>query len=226
MDEYSKLFASHGAHRTAWANTLQGLAQSIRDEESAEQSWDDALANFQQAFSKKIQEIQNIPLPGKSLCARYYSQGLQCLQALQASETLDDAALQPLLQELDQSVVEGEKLEKLISEGVQGMAPIPAANVVIHVVRKALNGELDMQLAHSFVSDYRAILDNFWEGFERSVSRPVDSALVRDEIPRTLEYGDAHDGAVEALGNALQQRDVNAANDALEQLIESALNLE
>jgi tetratricopeptide (TPR) repeat protein len=226
LDEYSKLFASHGTYRTAWANTLNGLAQSIRNEESAEDSWDEVLGNFQAAFSKKIGEVQGVQLPGRSLCARYYSQGLQSLQALQASETLDDGAVQPLLQELDQSILEGEKLERLISEGVQGMAAMPAANVVIHVVRKSLAGELDMQLAHSFVADYRSILDSFWEGFERSVSRPVDSALVRDEIPRTLEYGDAHDGAVESLGNALQQRDTNGANDALEQLIESASKLD
>jgi hypothetical protein len=205
---------------------LARLAEGILAGKARDDAWDEYLITFQQTFAKKLAEIKATGLPGKTACAEAYQQGLAVVVKLQALESLEDAELPTLLQELEESAMMGEKIERLMSEGMEGPAPMPVTNVIVSVVRKGLAKEMDPSLVNSFLDDYCTLLDHFWEGFERSVTRPTDSALVQQEIPRTLEHGDEHDAAVEALTAAFKAFDPAAANAALEKLIETAAQLD
>lgn len=226
LEVYGAAFSAQGPFATPFANTLARIAEGIHAGQAGEESWDDYINNFSQMFTAKIAEVRNAPLPGRGACGQAYQQGFEVLQRLQALESLDAASLQAPLQELDEAVATGEKVERLIAQGVEGPSPIPMTNVVISAVRKGLAGEIDSSLASSFLDDYRDLLDGFWEGFERSIARPSDSALVQQEIPRTLETGDSHDAAVEELMNAFGQKDAAACDAAIARLIETGQKLE
>lgn len=225
LEAYGAAFSAQGAFATPFSNTLARIAEGIHSGQAGEESWDDYVTDFQQKFTLKIGEVRNAPLPGRGACGQAYQQGVEVLQKLQGLEALDAASLKAPLQELDEAIALGGKVERLMAEGVDGPAPIPMTNVVISVVRKGLSGELDATLVSSFLDDYRDLLDGFWEGFERSISRPSDSALVQQEIPRTLETGDEHDAAVEELMNAFAQGDSAACEAAIARLITTGQKL-
>lgn len=226
LENYGAAFSAHGAFATPFANTLARIAEGIHSGQAGEESWDDYLNDFSQKFAEKIGEVRKAALPGQGACVEAYQQGIEVLQGLQGLEALDAASLQGPLKELDESIALGQKVERLMVEGVEGPAPIPMTNVVISVVRKGLAGEVDSTLVTSFLEDYRDLLDGFWEGFERSIARPSDSALVQQEIPRTLETGDEHDAAAEELLNAFSQKDSAACEAAIAKLIETGRKLD
>lgn len=225
VEAYGKFFAGHGPYQSAWTNTLARIADGILQGKAPEDNWDDSLSSFQKSFQAKVTEVRGVGLPGKSACGQAYSKALEAVGALQAVESFDEADLKGPLTALDQASVQGEKIERLMSEGMEGPAAMPVTNVVIAVARKALAKEVDTALALSFLDDYCAMLDSFWDGFERSVTRPSDSALVQQEIPKTLEYGEAHDQAVEALTGALKSGDGNAAEAAISKLVETSARI-
>ena len=225
LESYSKLFAAYGPFASPWVNTLARIAQAIGAGQAPEDNWDESLVGFQNAFTQKLKEVRSAGIPGRTACAQAYQQALETVIKLQAAESLDEADLKPLFLELEENSLMGEKIERLMSEGLEGPAAMPVTNVVIAASRKALAQEIDPTLVSSFLDDYCELLDHFWEGFERSVTRPSDSALVQQEIPKTLEYGDEHDSAVEALTAALKSNDATAAEAALQQLIATSAKI-
>ncbi|MBS2037830.1 zinc ribbon domain-containing protein [bacterium] len=225
LEAYGIAFANQGAYATPFSNTLARVAEGLQSGQAGEESWDDYLNNFLQGFAKKIAEVRAVPLPGRAACGQAYQQGVEVLQKLQGLESLDSASLQAPLSELDEAIGLAGKVERLMAEGTEGPAPIPMTNVIISVVRKGLAGELDGALVSGFLDDYRDLLDGFWEGFERSIARPSDSSLVQQEIPRTLEYGDEHDAAVEELMSSFEKRDPAACEAAIQRLVETGNKL-
>ena len=225
LEAYGAAFAAHGTFATPTSNTLARIAAGISNGQAGEESWEDYVSNFSQRFAKKIGEMRNTPLPGRGACGEAYQRGVEVMQKLAELEALDAASLQAPLQELDDAIQSAEKVEFLMASGTEGPAPIPMTNVIISVVRKGLAGELDGPLVSSFLDDYRDLLDGFWEGFERSIARPSDSALVQQEIPRTLEHGDEHDAAVEELMAAFGKQDSAGCETAIEKLVATAQKL-
>ncbi|MFN8611191.1 MAG: zinc ribbon domain-containing protein [Vulcanimicrobiota bacterium] len=225
LEAYGVAFANQGEFATPFSNTLARVAEGIHQGQAGEDAWDDYLSNFSQGFAKKIGEVRGTTLPGRTACGQAYQSGVDIIQKLQAQETLDSATLKGPLQELDEAIGLAAKIEQLMAEGMQGPAPIPMTNVIVSVVRKGLAGQLDGALVSSFLDDYRELLDGFWEGFERSIARPSDSSLVQQEIPRTLEYGDEHDAAVEELMSSFQKRDSAGCEAAIEKLVETGHKL-
>lgn len=225
LETYAAAFAAFGPFATSFANVLARIADGIHKQEAGEESWDEYLNSFMQTFTKKIEEVKKAHLPGKSLCVEAYQKGLEILHQLQAVETLELSALQVPFNELDQTIIQAEKIERLMAEGIEGPAPIPMTNVIISVVGKGLANQLDQAIVVSFLNDYRDLLDGFWEGFERSLARPSDSSLVQQEIPRTLEFGDEHDAAVEDLMSHFVQKDTSACEEAMARLVETGNKL-
>lgn len=225
LEAYGAAFAAHGAYATPFSNTLARMAEGIQAGQAGEESWDDYIANFTQVLTRKIAEVQGASLPGRAACVAAYQQGQEALQRLQGLEALDAASISSPLHDLDRAVQMGEKLEKLMHDGMQGPALIPMTNVVLFVVKKGLAGELEHETVSGFLDDYRDLLDGFWEAFERSIARPSDSALVQQEIPRTLEHGDEHDAAVEELMGAFRGKDAAACEAAMEKLVVTSQKL-
>jgi len=226
MNAYARAYASVGEYSQPWTNTLDRLAESIMAGHESEEQWDQFLKNFLEGFRKKAEDVRPLMLPGKVLCLEAYQQILSTLEALANSESLEGGELQPHFQRLDQSLARAQQLETLISQGAEGPTPIPSTNVLLSVVEKGLAGQLEMATVRAIYNEYSDILFQVWENFEKSVARPTESALVRDEIPRTLERGDAHDAVVEELGKALGgSADPGTLQPLLQRLIDTARQL-
>lgn len=226
LAEYTRFFSSFGPYSTPWPNSLQRLADTIAEGHAEDEAWDEAIAQFEAAFLGKGHEVMGSGLPGRTLTNQAYGRAVRALQALSEVDSFDPESLKPALSELDSAMEMGIRLEGLIGQGLQGEAALPGTNVLISVVRQGLAQRLDPATVSSFIQDYRDGLDAFWENFERNLARPSDSALVKDEIPRTLGYGDAHDAAVEALGDAFRMGDKEGAERALAELVRTAAQLD
>lgn len=226
LDEYSKIFAATGAYATPWGNTLSRVAEGIQAGQAGDEAWDECVVGFQSSFVARVQELRNTPLPGRRGCIQAYQQAVECLSEMQHLDSLDQASVDADLRKFEAAVRSGQKLEDLMRASLEGPAAMPATNVLIGLVKKGLSGELDHETVAGVIDDYREIMDSFWEGFERSLARPVNSALVQDEVPRTLEYGDSHDAAVEDLGAAFKSGDQAGVQSALEQLLATAAQLD
>lgn len=222
MENYSKFFASQGPYSSPWSNTLSRIASAIGKGLVDEPIWEETLQGFESAIGQKINSLNATALPGKTACAENYQQALETVRALMEAESLQEADLKPQLLELEEATLMGDKIERLMVDGLEGPTPMPVANVIVAVSRKALAGELEGSLAASFLDDYATMMDRYWEAFEKSVARPQDSALVHQEIPKALEYGDQHDQAVEELTAALKANDKAKAEGALGKLMETA----
>ncbi|MCA9791160.1 MAG: zinc ribbon domain-containing protein [Candidatus Eremiobacteraeota bacterium] len=223
--EYVKFFAGHGPHQSQWSNALEQAAQAVRRSEMSKQGWQEHVAHYQRQFRAAREHAQTVKMPGRAILAENYATAVEALDILASADPTQPAALEEAFKGLDQSVIEAEKMDKLVAEASASPTPIPATNVLLTIVRKAMAGELEMQIAESVFDDYCEISDSFWEGFEQSIQRPMDSALVQDEIPRTIECADAQYVALEALSEALPKRDVQAVNEALQQLEQVANRL-
>ncbi len=225
MEKYSKFFASQGPYASPWSNTLARIASAITKGLVDEQIWEETLEGFEQAMTAKVGSVQVTALPGRTACAETYQEALETVRALQEAESLQEADLKPLLLELEESTMMGDKIERLMADGMEGPTPMPVANVIVAVSRKALAGEVEGSLAISFLEDYATMMDRYWEVFEKNVGRPTDSALVHQEIPKALEYGDQHDQAAEELTAALKAGNNAAAEVALNKLMDTARKL-
>ncbi|MGE0489671.1 MAG: hypothetical protein AB7S38_10705 [Vulcanimicrobiota bacterium] len=225
QDEYVKFFAGHGPHQSQWSNALEQAAQAVRRGEAGRELWQEQVAHYQRLFRKAGEEAQATKMPGRAILAENYIAAVAALETLAGSDPTQAEALAEPFKALDEASNEAEKMNKLMVEASASPTSIPATNVLLTVVRQAMAGELEMQIAESVFDDYCEISDSFWEGFEQSIQRPMDSALVQDEIPRTIECADAQYVALEALSEALPKRDAQAVNEALQQLEQVAMKL-
>ncbi len=224
MAEYGALFAASGPYQSPWCNSLHRLGQSVAQGQTTDNTWVETIAGYLPQFQRRCQEIASLPLPGSSLVVEQYEQTIHSLIELQDIE--DWGQLPARLGELEKHLVEAQRFELLMDQGRQGRTPVPATNVVLHVIDLAQSGQVANELASRFVADYRQLLDSFWENFEKGLTKPNQSALVQEEIPRTLEFGDSHDAAVEGLMDALQKQDQPAIARHLEELRATAQQLE
>jgi len=225
MEAYSKFFASQGPYASPWSNTLSRIASAITKGLVDEQIWEETLQGFEGALAHKIASVHATALPGRTACSQQYQVALDTIVGLLEAESLQEADLKPELLQLEEATLMGDKLERLMGDGLEGPTPMPVANVIVAVARKAMAGELEGEMAASFLSDYAAMMDRYWEAFEKSVARPTDSALVHQEIPKALEAGDQHDQAVDELTAALTANDKAAAEAALGKLMDTAQRL-
>lgn len=222
-EEFSRQFSTFGSYKSSWTNALSRLAEGICAGQAEEETWDNYLAECQTSLQAKIAQLQSALVPGRGVCAQSYARAAEALQGLLEVEALNPEALRPTLEALDEAISQGEQQERMLLEAMQGEAALPATNVVVNLVRRQ---DVPRETVTAVIEEYRSLMDSFWENFERSVSRPVDSALVKDEIPRALETGDAHDAAVEELGNAYARGDSAAVERAVQELIATASRLD
>ncbi len=223
LEEYSNKFASFGPYPSPVSNGIFLNAEAVVAGQIGTQEWRSILESYGTTLKARGEEVKTTTLPGRFACQRAFERTLGCLEQLKALDSV--AAYKLPLDAFDLALQEAEKVEHLITTSSQGPTKIPSTNVVVAVVRKMLEGELGLEVVESCLEDYCEQLDSFWEGFERSLSRPIDSALVQEEIPRTLESADAHDAAVEELAEALPSKEKEQLEQALEKLIESASRL-
>lgn len=226
INNYSNFFSSWGPYEAPWANALGRLALAVRHEQVDEDAWDQYLDSFAETFKQKIEIAKEHPYPGRTALTTCNEDCLAILSEMRDLDLHNEEAVESLLHKFSDAMADVMTVEYLMNEGSGGPTPAATTNVLLFAVEKALGEELEWRFAESVLDDYCDTVDKTMEDFEQSIVRPSDSALVQEEIPRTLDYSDQHYNAVEALCDALPERDTEAIRKLLGDIREAVEKLD
>lgn len=226
IEEYGTVFAAYGAYKSVPANGMDRLADGIISGEVQPPAWKEMCDYYANGLGQKAASVKEIGLPGKNFLAEGYEKAAEQVAALAQHDPKNKANLASLLQTLDAGMQQTEQLEFLMSQNVAGPTPIAATNVLVALVTGYQDQTLGQEALESAIDDYSEIMDTFSETFEASVSKPIDSVLVQEEIPRTLDVVDAHYAAVEDLIASVEGEDREALSTAASALVETAKKLD
>lgn len=225
-EEYSAIYAAYGPYNSIPANGLDRLADGIISGEVQPPAWAEMCDYYANGLHQKADSVRSVNLPGKSFLIDGYEAASQAAANLAQYDPRLKPNLAAPLQHLDYGLHATEALEKLMSESTSAPTAIAVTNVLAAIVSGYQAGSVPKAAFDAALDDYSEIMDGFSETFEASVSRPIDSVLVQDEIPRTLDWLDAHYAAVEELVAASEGDDRESMTEALAALVETAGKLD
>ncbi len=226
VEKYGVVYAAHGPYQTIPANGLTRLAEGIVSGEVQAPAWKEMTDYYSAGLVQKVIAIKGLALPGRSSLVEGYE---ACSAIMTELGTLDPAApdaFTPVMQTLDARLHSTEALERLMSQSVESPTSIPSTNVLLACIRAFQDNDLSKSALEAVVDDYGELMDSFSETFEQNVSKPIDSVLAQEEIPRTLDIVDSHYAAVEEIIAALESDDTSALGECVVKLTETAKKLE
>jgi hypothetical protein len=226
VEQYGAVYAAYGPYKTVPANGMDRLADGIATGEVQTQAWPEMCDYYASGLKQKVDSVRSVGLPGKSFLVEGYESAAEHVAALANFDGRSKPSFTPQLQSLDEVLHQTEQVEFLMSQSVSGPTAIAATNVLAALVTGFKGQTVPREALDTALDDYSEIMDNFSETFEASVSKPIDSVLVQEEIPRTLDSLDAHYAAVEELIASLESGDVAALDTALGHLVETAKSLD
>lgn len=224
IDRYSQDFSGYGPLTSMPGNTLVRTAEGVAAGELVAAAWTEYCDHFQRGITDRESALASLEMPGRTLLRNRYGECLSQLKALRKSAPGSAQAAVSSLAPFDTAYTASQELEQLMAAAAaDGPTPIPATNVLLALLERKDKYSSDEIL--SIVEDYGEIMDGYSESFEQAVSRPSDSVLVQEEIPRTLDNLDAHYAAIEELSEALEGSDQEKLAESLETLKNTALAL-
>ncbi len=225
VEAYGAFYTSYGPNKTAVANNLAHTSDAIRKEKMPAEAWSQYIDYYVGGLLKKQQTVKSVELPGKTYLGEHYQQTKGFLGTLRETPPAEEARVNELLQSLDASLSKAEELEVFMSQSAEGPTPMPPTNVLVALIKRCKAGEYSQELAESALDDYSEMMDAFSESFENSVNEPLESALVQEEIPRTLDALDAHYSGVEELISAVEESANDKIDEALEKVLATAIKI-
>ena len=225
-EQYSQVFANFGPYQSLPANGMDRLADGIIAGEVQAPAWNEMVAYYSNGIQQMIERAQPSNVPGKGVLVDSYHSALKAMQSLSSVDPTAKASFSSQLAALDASFHQAERMESVLNGSDAGPTGIPATNVLLSLLEGYRNGAVDKDVLDAVVDEYGEFMDAFSETFEESVSKPIDSVLVQEEIPRTLSALDAHYAAVEDLISGLEGEERDGLEDVAQTLIVTAKKIE
>lgn len=225
-EQYSHVFANFGPYQSLPANGMDRLADGIISGEVQVPAWKEMLDYYSNGIQQMLERAQQSNVPGRGVLVENFRAALKELQGLSSVDPKAKASYSGSLQSLDHYFHQAERLENLMGQADSGPTKIPATNILLSLLSGYRAGEFDKDMLDTVVDEYGEFMDNFSETFEESVSKPIDSVLVQEEIPRTLSTLDAHYAAVEELISALEGDEQDELDQVTQNLIATAQKIE
>lgn len=225
-EQYSQVFANFGPYQSLPANGMDRLADGIIAGEVQAPAWNEMVAYYSNGIQQMIERAQPSNVPGKGVLVDSYHSALKAMQSLSSVDPTAKASFSSQLAALDASFHQAERMESVLNGSDAGPTGIPATNVLLSLLEGYRNGAVEKDVLDAVVDEYGEFMDAFSETFEESVSKPIDSVLVQEEIPRTLSALDAHYAAVEDLISALEGEERDGLEDVAQTLIVTAKKIE
>ena len=226
VEKYGAVYAAFGPYHTIPANGLSRLAEGIVSGEVQAPAWKEMTDYYSSGLVQKVIAIKVLTLPGKSSLVEGYEACSAGMTQLGAIDPTAPEEYGPVLQALDARLHATESLERLMSQSVESPTAIPSTNVLLAGIRAYQDKDLAKGTLESIVDDYGEIMDSFSETFEQNVSKPIDSVLAQEEIPRTLDIVDSHYAAVEEVIAALESDNEAALAECVQKLTDTAQKLD
>lgn len=226
MEAYSNDFARFGPYQSAPANTLARIIEGIAAGEVPETAWGEYCQYFVKGVSDQADTISQVELPGRSQMQHSCENAEKILQALAQTTPSSVQAAGTQLTQLDQCFQKFAQVEACVADSEKGPTSIPATNILLACLQAWSEEKLDKDSLSSVVEDYADLMDDYTEAFENSASKPTDSALIQEEIPRTLDAMDSHYAALEELSDGVDDLDKAKCQELVERLTSTAGQLE
>lgn len=222
LDAYSRDFAAYGRFGTAVCNTLDRVLEGVLAGQAGPQAWAEYCRFFATQFSEKLVPLGELALPGRSFFKHHCAEAAQQLRTLEkAMPATTEAAKEPL-SSLDLHVAMASLFELEVGAAQAGPTAIPSTNVMIDFLNGWLQKQVNNETLQSVMEDYADLMDGFAETFEGAASKPTDSALVQEEIPRTLDTMDSHYSIIEEMLEGLEDMTEEVCRSFIERLKETA----
>lgn len=202
------------------------MLSGIKSRELPVESWNEFCAYYRHNMTNRLESLSDIELPGRNSLAKHYKDATSVLEVLATSNPETLAENDGCFQQLDDAVRKAKILEEHLSKAESGPTNIPSANVLISVLKAYPSDSGQIESLTSILEDYAELLDSYAETFERSASEPVESALIQEEIPRTLEAMDSHYSVIEELGEGLAELTEAKIQSLIERLTQTSTQLE
>lgn len=226
LDAYSHVFSLYGPYGSPPANTMLRILEAIHSGESPKFTWGKYCEFYAKTYEEKAETVGEVELPGRTLYKK---------SCLTIADLMDDwvkdlpanaqAAHETLVQ-IDEAARLAGLFEVEVSTAQSGPAGIPSTNVMLDYLNGFISEMLSKETISSVVDDYADLMDRYAENFENSVSRPTDSALIQEEIPRTLDALDEHFAVIEEMTESMADLDKDKAREWLEKLQSTAQPLQ
>ena len=225
-EQYSQIFANYGPYQSLPANGMDRLADGIISGEVQAPAWDEMVQYYSNGIQQKLDQVREVTLPGRVVLVDNYQAAIKDVGSLAGLDPTVKSGFSSRLQSLDVHFHQAERLEAIMSQAGTGPTGIPATNILLALLSGYQAGQVDRDTLDAVVDEYGEFMDSFSETFEDSVSKPIDSVLVQEEIPRTLSTLDAHYAAVEDLISALEGGNQEELGPVAETLIATAKKIE
>jgi hypothetical protein len=222
MNTYALHYSSYGPYGSPPANMLARILQAVHAGETPKMAWRQYCEFYAKTYEDRIDTVGEIELPGRTEYKKFCHIIVDQLDAWEPELPESVEAINEDLIIIDQAARFASLFEAEVSTAQNGSTGIPSTNVMIDFLSGFAAEILSKEIISSALDDYADLMDKYAETFENSASRPTDSALVQEEIPRTLDALDEHFAVIEEMTEGLAELDKDKAKEWAERLKKTA----
>jgi flagellin-specific chaperone FliS len=222
LDLYTRQYSSFGPYLSPVANMLARILAAVHAGEAPKMSWRQYAEFYAKDYEDKIDTVGEIELPGRTEYKKACSVIVDTLDPWERELPDSVEAIQEELATVDVAARLAGLFESEIAAAANATQGIPSTNVMIDYLSGFASDMLSLEFVSSALDDYADLMDKYAETFENNASVPTDSALIQEEIPRTLDALDEHFAVIEEMTENIAELDKEKAEDWAKRLSTTA----
>ena len=226
LDAYARIFSTYGPYGSPPANMMFQIMAAIHSGQAPKFTWGEYCEFYAKTYEEKAETVGEIELPGRTNYKKSCHTIIDLMDGWMKDIPESAEAAHETLSEIDLAARLAGLFEMEVSAAKAGPTGIPSTNVMLDYLNGYLADMIPGEIVASVMDDYADLMDRYAENFENSASRPTDSALVQEEIPRTLDALDEHFAVIEDMSESIGELDKEKAKEWMERLKSTAEPLE
>jgi hypothetical protein len=226
LDAYARVFSTYGPYGSPPANMMFQIMAAIHSGQAPKFTWGEYCEFYAKTYEEKAETVGEIELPGRTNYKKSCHTIIDLMDGWMKDIPESAEAAHETLLEIDLAARLAGLFEMEVSAAKAGPTGIPSTNVMLDYLNGYLADMIPAEIVASVMDDYADLMDKYAENFENSASRPTDSALVQEEIPRTLDALDEHFAVIEDMSESIGELDKERAKEWMERLKSTAEPLE
>ncbi|MCA9775561.1 MAG: zinc ribbon domain-containing protein [Candidatus Eremiobacteraeota bacterium] len=226
LDAYARVFSTYGPYGSPPANMMFQIMAAINSGEQPKFTWGEYCEFYAKTYEEKAETVGEIELPGRTNYKKSCHTIIDLMDGWMKDVPESAEAAHETLVEIDLAARFAGLFEMEVSSAKAGPTGIPSTNVMLDYLNGYIADMIPAEVVASVMDDYADLMDRYAENFENSASRPTDSALVQEEIPRTLDALDEHFAVIEDMSESTGELSKEKAKEWMERLKSTAEPLE
>ena len=216
---YGQFYAGFGDSRFPVVNVISRMTQEMESEPKVRPELEKVLSDLIGSFKDREQKVKDDEVGAEEL-RRGCNQAAKVLEGLK-SDLDDSSTFEKHINSLGEALFEIESAaEERRLDMLEGPSVMPAANLFINTARRAIAGEIPIESIGPAMDAYNAHVNASWEGIEKELEKPMDSAAIQEELPNTMEIVDAHEEVMDRLQDIYDEEfDAEEFEEYLQELV-------